>query len=127
VSEPGSVFDLVGGLPFFEELVDRFYDRVASDPTLLSAYPEPTDLGPARHRLALFLAQYWGGPATYSAERGHPRLRMRHFPFTIGTTERDLWLRHMDAAVGEMDVSPEIARMLHDYFVMGAETVRNRD
>jgi len=52
---------------------------------------------------------------------------MRHSPFAIGTTERDLWLQHMNAAVREMEVSPEIERTLHDYFAMGAESVRNRD
>jgi hemoglobin len=114
-------------MPFFEELVDNFYDRVASDPALLSVYPDPEDLGPARRRLTLFLRQYWGGPSGYSTERGHPRLRMRHFAFTIGTTERDLWLQHMNAALDEMLVSPEVADQMHVYFMMGAESVRNRD
>ena len=71
-------------MPFFESLVDRFYAGVASDPGLLRLYPEPDDLSGARHRLTLFLAQYWGGPTTYNDERGHPRLRMRHVPFAIG-------------------------------------------
>src|SRR5437762_249686 len=83
---------------FFESLVDRFYAGVASDPVLRAIYPEPDDLARARHRLTLFLAQYWGGPRTYDAERGHPRLRMRHAPFAIGPVERDAWLTHMNAA-----------------------------
>ena len=74
-----ALYEAVGGMAFFESLVDRFYERVASDPELLRVYPHPDDLGPARRRLTLFLAQYWGGPATYSAERGDPRIRMRHF------------------------------------------------
>ena len=75
-----TVFAAVGGQPFFDHLVERFYAHVAADPVLLQLYPEQRDLGPARERLALFLGQYWGGPDTYSSERGHPRLRMRHAP-----------------------------------------------
>lgn len=77
-SRESTVYDVVGGMAFFERLVDRFYDGVAADPVLLRLYPDQVDLGPARHRLTLFLAQYWGGPTIYSDERGHPRLRMRH-------------------------------------------------
>ncbi|RTL06017.1 MAG: globin, partial [Acidimicrobiia bacterium] len=73
-----TVFEAVGGQSFFDRLVDRFYERVETDDVLLSMYPEPDDLAPARRRLALFLGQYWGGPAVYAEERGHPRLRMRH-------------------------------------------------
>src|SRR6478752_9035444 len=76
-----TIFQAVGGQPFFDRLVDRFYDRVEADDVLLRLYPDQHDLGPARRHLALFLGQYWGGPATYNAERGHPRLRMRHAPF----------------------------------------------
>jgi hemoglobin len=77
-----SVYERVGGMAFFERLVDRFYEGVADDPPLRALYPEE-DLAGARHRLTLFLAQYWGGPRTYDQERGHPRLRMRHVPFAI--------------------------------------------
>src|SRR5574338_597324 len=94
-----TLFGAVGGMLFFERLVDVFYDGVASDPVLVRLYPDPTDLAPARRRLTLFLAQYWGGPTTYSDERGHPRLRMRHVPFRIDEAARDAWVRHMSAAV----------------------------
>ncbi len=118
MSDPVAVYEVVGGLPFFEGLVDRFYERVAADPVLLAIYPEPGDLAPARRRLALFLAEYWGGPPDYTEERGHPRLRMRHFPFGIGAAERDRWLEHMTAAVAEMDPSsrdrPDPPRLLRD-------------
>jgi hemoglobin len=127
LSDPKSVYETVGGLPFFEELTRRFYGRVAADPVLLALYPEPDDLEPARRRLGLFLSEYWGGPPVYSQERGHPRLRMRHVPFEIGPAERDRWLQHMAAAVAEMDPSPEVADALLAYFAMGAEAVRNRD
>ena len=126
MSEQTSLYEAVGGLSFFEALVDRFYDAVAADPDLLAVYPEPEDLRPARSRLTLFLAEYWGGPPTYTEERGHPRLRMRHFPFAIGTAERDRWLQHMRAAVAGLDPPEEVARPLLEYFEMGAETVRNR-
>ena len=121
------MYDTVGGMAFFEGLVDRFYERVQADPVLIALYPEPEDLAPARHRLALFLAQYWGGPTTYSEERGHPRLRMRHAPFAIGPDERDRWLVHMRAAVAAMAPSPEVNEALERYFAFAAESMRNRD
>lgn len=89
----GTVYDAVGGWPFFVDLVDGFYGDVSIDPILRPLYPD--DLADSRRHLAAFLAQYWGGPSTYSQERGHPRLRMRHAPFVIGEAERDAWLRHM--------------------------------
>jgi hemoglobin len=120
-----TLYEAAGGLPFFIALVDHFYDGVATDPELLALYPQPDDLGPARRRLSLFLAQYWGGPTTYSDERGHPRLRARHLPFTIGDAERDRWMRHMRAAVAAMDPPPEIADALLSYFTSAADAMRN--
>lgn len=120
-----SLYDHVGGMPFFERLVDGFYRRVADDPVLLSLYPDPVDLGPARQRLTLFLAQYWGGPTTYSDERGHPRLRMRHAPYPIDERERDHWLAAMRAAVDEAGASAEVAAELNRYFDMAADAMRN--
>ena len=113
-------------MPFFERLVDLFYREVESDPMLLRLYPNPEDLGAARRHLSLFLAQYWGGPTTYSDERGHPRLRLRHAPFAIGPGERDHWLRHMRAAVASLDPEPDVRRALEDYFETAAESMRNR-
>ena len=94
----GSVYDAVGGRPFFVDLVDGFYAAVSADLLLRPLYPE--DLTDSRRHLAGFLTQYWGGPSTYSDERGHPRLRMRHAPFVIRDAERDAWLRHM---LGSLD------------------------
>jgi hemoglobin len=122
-----SLYDEVGGMSFFTLLVDAFYSRVAGDEVLLRLYPEQVDLGPARERLTLFLAQYWGGPTTYSDARGHPRLRMRHGPFRIGTIERDHWLRAMTEALNEVNPAPEIRARLDDYFVMAADAMRNVD
>ena len=120
-----NLYDVVGGMPFFEQLVDTFYTGVASDDILLPLYPEAPDPRGARHRLTLFLAQYWGGPTTYNDERGHPRLRMRHMPFTIGPLQRDRWLVHMGAAVAQCAPTPEIAERLMGYFVPAAEQMRN--
>ena len=121
------MYEAVGGMPFFEGLVDRFYDGVAEDPELLQLYPEPDDLSGARHRLTLFLAQYWGGPSAYSEERGHPRLRMRHFPFAIGPDARDRWLRHMTEALDAMAPEPELRARFDEYFGFAAESMRNQD
>lgn len=119
-----SVYEAAGGMPFFERLVDAFYEGVAVDTVLRPLYPDE-DLGPARRRLTLFLAQYWGGPTTYMEERGHPRLRMRHMPFRVGPAERDHWLAHMAAAV-ERETNPGPVRdALMQYFVPAAEHLRN--
>ena len=121
-----TLYDVVGGMPFFERLVTRFYEGVAADEVLRPLYPDDLE-APARN-LTLFLAQYWGGPTTYDAERGHPRLRMRHAPFAIGPEERDRWLVHMRAAVDEAGPVQESARTaLLEYFEMAAEAMRNRD
>jgi len=120
-----SLYDAVGGMGFFERLVDAFYEGVATDPVLLPLYREAPDLSGARHRLTLFLAQYWGGPTTYSDERGHPALRMRHMRFGVGPAERDRWLMHMAAAVEQVCDDPAIADELMRYFVPAAEHLRN--
>jgi hemoglobin len=125
MADADSLYDRAGGTPFFEALVGQFYDGVAADPDLRPVYPEP-DLAGARHRLTLFLIQYWGGPRTYDLERGHPRLRMRHAPFSIGPLERDRWLTHMRAAIEELAPPSDVADELHHYIDMAAEAMRNR-
>jgi hemoglobin len=127
VSEQVSVYQAVGGASFFDDLVTRFYGRVASDPLLRPLYPEDlTD--PIRHT-SLFLQQYWGGPGTYSEERGHPRLRQRHLPFVIGEAERDAWFGHMAAALGsvvaERGTDPAIEERMLDYFAHAADFMVN--
>lgn len=120
-----TIYDAAGGMEFFSGLVDAFYRHVAADEALLSLYPDPVDLGPARERLTLFLAQYWGGPTTYSDERGHPRLRMRHVPFAIDADARDRWLAAMAAALDEM-APPQVLRERFDaYFAMSAPAMQN--
>ena len=120
-----SVFELAGGEPVFRLLVQRFYARVTTDPVLRAVYPEE-DLAAATERLTLFLIQYWGGPATYSEQRGHPRLRMRHQPFDIGQAERDAWLGHMTAAVESLDLAPAVRKALLDYFETASTAMINR-
>ena len=121
-----SLYERVGGQPFFERLVDRFYEGVRADAVLRPLYPEE-DLTPAARRLTLFLVQYWGGPGTYTEERGHPRLRMRHVPFAIGSDERDRWMTHMRAAVQASGTDPDTAGELVRYFEMAAEAMRNQE
>jgi hemoglobin len=119
-----TLFELVGGQAFFDALVDRFYARVETDAVLRPIYPD--DLGPGKTALAQFLGQYWGGPPTYSDLKGHPRLRMRHAPFAIGTSARDAWLAAMRASVDDSD-APEVAKaVLHEYFEMASTAMINR-
>ena len=109
-----TVFEQVGGMQTFEKLVDAFYAGVETDPILRPLYPAQLDA--ARRHTALFLAQYFGGPTTYSEERGHPRLRMRHAPFQIGPTERDRWLDHMLAALDQVGIPEPAHTIMANYF-----------
>ena len=108
-------YDAVGGEPAFRRVVARFFAQVPQDEVLAAVYPLD-DLDGAEERLRLFLMQYWGGPTTYSDERGHPRLRMRHAPFRIGTRERDAWLAAMRAAVDEEGLEEPLRAELLSYF-----------
>ena len=117
-------YEQVGGEETFRRLVHRFYEGVAEDPDLRPMYPEE-DLGPAEERLTLFLIQYWGGPRTYSDQRGHPRLRMRHVPFKVDRAAHDAWLKHMRDAVDGLGLAPEHERQLWDYLVYAAASMVN--
>ncbi|PBC77386.1 hemoglobin [Streptomyces sp. TLI_235] len=117
-------FDAVGGEATFRRLVHRFYQGVAQDELLRPMYPEE-DLGPAEERFALFLMQYWGGPRTYSEDRGHPRLRMRHAPFQVDRAAHDAWLRHMRTALDELDLPEDAERQLWDYLTYAAASMIN--
>ena len=110
----GSVYNRVGGLIFFTDLVEKFYNIVENDPLLRPMYPE--NLTPGKGHLAGFLAQYWGGPMEYTQMRGHPRLRMRHSHFTIGKKERDRWVYYMLSALDDMEISTEDKRLIKEYF-----------
>jgi hemoglobin len=119
-----SFYDSVGGHDTFETLISGFYARVAVDPVLRPIYPDEDFAGAAR-RLLLFLEQYWGGPRTYSEERGHPRLRARHAPFRIDDTARQAWLTNMRAALDDVGLAPEADRVLWDYLVVAADMLVN--
>lgn len=118
------IYELAGGEPAFRRLVDAFYARVERDPLLRPMFP--ADMEPGKEHQRLFLIQYFGGPATYSELRGHPRLRMRHAPFPIGQAARDAWLGHMLAAIDEAEI-PEPARSaMRNYFEMAATAMINQ-
>ncbi|GAB3275773.1 globin [Actinocorallia lasiicapitis] len=126
MSQQITYYEAMGGEETFRRLVHRFYEGVAEDPVLRPLYPEE-DLGPAEERLALFLIQYWGGPSTYNELRGHPRLRMRHFPYRIGIRERDAWLAHMRVAVDSLDLEPRFVEVLWDYLSRAADSLVNSE
>ncbi len=121
--QPSTVYEVVGGTAFFVALVDRFYANVAADALLRPLYPD--DLREAKAHLAGFLVQYWGGPTTYSDERGHPRLRMRHAPFVIGRSEADAWFAHMTNAVATSPVADDVSAVFLEYFERAAAAMIN--
>ncbi len=119
-----SFWQEVGGRPTFEKLVRGFYAGVATDEMLRPMYPED-DLEGAIQRLTGFLEQYWGGPGTYSEQRGHPRLRMRHQPFKVNPAARDAWLSHMRVAVDSLELPPLQENQLWDYLERAAFAMVN--
>lgn len=120
-----TLYDLVGGEATFRRLVDEFYARVEADPVLRSMFPDNLEAG--KHHQFLFLSQFFGGPATYSEERGHPRLRMRHDPFPIDQQARDHWLRHMIDAVDAVGIEEPMRSMMTDYFERASTHMINKD
>ena len=121
-----SFFDEIGGMETIEGIVARFYEGVAQDPVLRPMYPAD-DLadGSAERRLRLFLAQYWGGPATYSQERGHPRLRMRHAPFTVDELAQEHWLLNFRAALDGAGLTEDQDAKFWGYVTYAAQFMRN--
>ena len=118
-------YDQVGGHAFFERLVENFYAEVEHDELLRPMYPE--DLSDSKRHFEMFLEQYWGGPRSYSEQRGHPRLRMRHAPFRISRAARDAWLDSMSSAleIERAGLSDEQFNELYGYFDMAAHQMRN--
>ncbi len=121
---PQSIFELIGGEEPVAAIVDAFYDAVEKDPILRPMYPECLQ-APKRH-LYLFLLQFFGGPRTYLEERGHPRLRMRHFPFAIDQQARDHWLAHMLNAVDQAGISEPARSRMREYFDRSSTFLINR-
>ena len=117
-------FEVFGGKEFFSSLVKDFYQEIITDPILKPMYPED-DIDGAIERLTLFLMQYWGGPTTYSDQRGHPRLRMRHAQFPIDFAARDAWLKNMEIALGKQNINDENRTKLWNYLMMAADSMIN--
>jgi hemoglobin len=127
VSEPAeqqSFYDAIGGHDTIALIVHRFYEGVRDDEVLRPLYPEE-DLYAAEQRFRMFLEQYWGGPTTYSEQRGHPRLRMRHAPFAVTPTARDHWLRHFRAGLDEAGLPADLDKQFWDYVVHAATFMVN--
>ncbi len=117
-------YDAIGGYPTIAKIVARFYEGVATDEVLRPLYPEE-DLAAAEERFTMFLAQYWGGPTTYSERRGHPRLRMRHAPFAVTPRAKEHWLTHFRAGLDEAGLSPEHDAQFWDYVTHAAQFMVN--
>lgn len=117
-------YEQVGGEAFFTSLVDAFYAQVPAEPVLARMYPAE-DMAGANERLRLFLIQYWGGPGTYSEQRGHPRLRMRHLPFQIDSAAKAVWMRLMTNAVKAQNLSADLEAELMKYFESTARFMIN--
>jgi len=123
-SVQGNFWEQVGGRATFEKLVRAFYDGIQGDDVLWPMYPQ-ADLEGAIQRLTGFLEQYWGGPGTYSEQRGHPRLRMRHMPFKVNPDARDRWLLHMRAALDTLELPPLQDATLWAYLDRAAQAMVN--
>ena len=106
-----NLLERVGGREVIERVVDSFYDRVEADGELRPIFPQ--DLGPGREKQKLFMEQWLGGEKRYSERYGHPRLRIRHFPFVITARAAGLWMRHMIEAFRSCGViEPELAELV---------------
>ena len=126
-AQRAAAFEALGGEPQVEALAERFYDLMELDPayTALRAVHGP-DLAQARQKLTWFLCGWLGGPQHYTERFGHPRLRMRHMPYTIGILERDQWLACMDQAMAEVGMAEAVRLRLRDSFFQTADSMRNR-
>ena len=118
-----SIYEIAGGDATFRELVDRFYARVEADEHLRPLFPD--DLKPGKHWQFLFLVQFFGGPHRYNTQRGHPRLRVRHAPFSIDQVARDQWLAHMLASIDEVGIVEPARSVMRDYFERASQFMIN--
>ncbi|MEO5932733.1 MAG: group II truncated hemoglobin [Duganella sp.] len=127
MTEPQTLYEVIGGEARVRDMVDRFYDlmELESEFALLRAAHPPT-LDNARARLFMFLSGWMGGPDLYIEAHGHPRLRMRHMPFAIGTKERDQWLRAMAWAMEDVGIDEALRVRLMESFYQTADWMRNK-
>jgi len=127
MTDTPSIYQLVGGEQGLRSLVDRFYDLMDSAPEASNIRAlHPLSLERSREKLFMFLSGWSGGPALYVEHYGHPRLRQRHLPFSIGSRERDEWLWCMRHALDEAQIPPTIASYLKERFAEIADFMRNR-
>nr|WP_314624358.1 group II truncated hemoglobin [uncultured Noviherbaspirillum sp.] len=123
-----TLYDIIGGEARLRELVDRFYDLMDLEPQFAALRAmHPPSLDGSRDKLFWFLCGWSGGPNHYIERFGHPRLRARHLPFSIASTERDQWLRCMALAMHELDMPEALQeRLIHSFF-QTADWMRNRE
>jgi hemoglobin len=122
-----SIYDTLGGADAVRRLVDRFYDRMDTDPSYAGIRAlHPDTLAGSREKLYLFLCGWLGGPQLYVARHGHPRLRARHLPFAIGIAERDAWVTCMKQAMADVGIDPALQTQLAEAFFGTADFMRNR-
>ncbi len=121
-----SHFEAIGGAAAVVRLVDAFYRHMDSRPDTRGIRAmHAADLASTKAVLVLYLCEWLGGPKDYSAQRGHPRLRMRHGGFAIGVTERDVWLACMQAALQDVGATPALQSALMNAFFKTADWLRN--
>ena len=121
-------YDIVGGEAAVRKLIDRFYDLMDEAPEYYAVRKlHPQDLSGSREKLFMFMTGWTGGPPVYVEKHGHPRLRMRHFPFAISTRERDEWLWCMDRALDEQEMPGEVREHLRARLHQLADHMRNRE
>ena len=127
MNELNSLYDLIGGETGLRSLVDRFYDIMDSSPESkdIRAF-HAKNLSQSREKLFMFLSGWSGGPALYVEKFGHPRLRMRHAPFSIGEMERDQWLWCMNKALDESQIAPEVIEHRKPRLADAADFLRNK-
>jgi hemoglobin len=128
MTEPQTLYDVIGGEARLRELVDRFYDLMELEPEfagIRAMHPSPIDS--SRDKLFMFLSGWMGGPNLYIERHGHPRLRARHLPFAIGSSERDQWLRAMAWAMEEVGIDEALRLRLMESFYQTADWMRNQD
>ena len=120
-------YELFGGEPGVRKLVDAFYDRMEFEPEFATIRAlHPTTLEESRNKLYWFLCGWLGGPNHYIERFGHPRLRARHLPFSIGVVERDQWLACLKLALDDCAIKPELASWLMQQLYGTADWMRNR-
>jgi len=118
-----TIYEMVGGEKTFENLVEVFYEKIEADEALRDVFPDDLEEGKLWQKL--FLTQLFGGPTTYSERRGHPRLRMRHQPFSIDAEAGRRWLTHMLASIDKVGIQEPARSAMRQYFMRAAPHMVN--